>query len=108
MWDEENEKLWLIEVNTRISQPHREVFIMVDGMSNHEVAVDIAPGQRPSMANRQGPYAVAAKWLKGKKPASWTSPCCAPGSRTARPPTPAAMLTPSRWCLMRLSRHHTA
>lgn len=63
MWDEEKDKLWLIEVNTRISQSHSEVFIMVDGMSNHEVAVDIALGQRPSLANRQGPYPVAAKCI---------------------------------------------
>ncbi|MCE8020306.1 ATP-grasp domain-containing protein [Halomonas sp. MCCC 1A11036] len=61
MWDEESDKLWLIEVNTRISQSHSEIFIMVDGMSNHEVAVDIAFGERPSLANRQGEAAVAAK-----------------------------------------------
>ncbi|MGL6213490.1 ATP-grasp domain-containing protein [Billgrantia desiderata] len=61
MWDEENDRLWLIEVNTRISQSHSEIFIMVDGMSNHEVAVDIAFGERPSLANRQGVAAVAAK-----------------------------------------------
>ncbi|PMR76612.1 ATP-grasp domain-containing protein [Billgrantia endophytica] len=61
MWNEETDKLWLIEVNTRISQSHSEVFIMVDGMSNHEVAIDIALGQRPSLSNRQGPYPVAAK-----------------------------------------------
>ncbi|MDW5375816.1 ATP-grasp domain-containing protein [Halomonas sp. HP20-15] len=63
MWDEEQDQLWLVEFNTRISQSHSEMFIMVDGMSNHEVAIDIALGQRPSMANRQGPYAVAAKCL---------------------------------------------
>ncbi|MCE8033432.1 ATP-grasp domain-containing protein [Billgrantia tianxiuensis] len=61
MWDEESDKLWLIEFNTRISQSHSEIFIMVDGMSNHEVAVDIAFGERPSLANRQGEAAVAAK-----------------------------------------------
>ncbi|MCC5884437.1 MAG: ATP-grasp domain-containing protein [Halomonas sp.] len=61
MWEEETDKLWLIEFNTRISQSHSEIFIMVDGMSNHEVAVDIAFGERPSMANRQGIAAVAAK-----------------------------------------------
>ncbi|WP_444678371.1 ATP-grasp domain-containing protein [Halomonas sp. E19] len=61
MWDEATDKLWLIEFNTRISQSHSEIFIMVDGMSNHEVAVDIAFGERPSMANRQGIAAVAAK-----------------------------------------------
>lgn len=61
MWDEESDKLWLIEFNTRISQSHSEMFIMVDGMSNHEVAIDIALGERPSLPNRQGPYSVAAK-----------------------------------------------
>ncbi|CAM3873295.1 ATP-grasp domain-containing protein [Vreelandella rituensis] len=61
MWDENDDKLWLIEVNTRISQSHSEIFIMVDGMSNHEVAIDIALGERPSLPNREGPYPVAAK-----------------------------------------------
>lgn len=61
MWDEATDKLWLIEVNTRISQSHSEIFVMVDGMSNHEVAVDIAFGERPSLSNRQGEAVVAAK-----------------------------------------------
>ncbi|MBW6390862.1 ATP-grasp domain-containing protein [Billgrantia antri] len=61
LWDESQDKLWLIEVNTRISQSHSEIFIMVDGMSNHEVAIDIALGERPSLANRLGDHAVAAK-----------------------------------------------
>lgn len=63
MWDEEKDQLWLVEFNTRISQSHSEMFIMVDGMSNHEVAIDIALGQRPSMPNRQGQFPVAAKCL---------------------------------------------
>lgn len=44
MWDEATDNLWLIEVNTRISQSHSEIFVLVDGMSNHEVAIDIALG----------------------------------------------------------------
>ena len=63
MWDEETDKLWLLEFNTRISQSHSEMFIMVDGMSNHEVAIDIALGQRPSMTNRLGKFPVAAKCM---------------------------------------------
>lgn len=63
MWDEENDQLWLVEFNTRISQSHSEMFIMVDGMSNHEVAIDIALGQRPSMTNRQGQFPIAAKCM---------------------------------------------
>lgn len=61
MWNEAEDKLWLVEFNTRISQSHSEIFVMVDGMSNHEVAVDIALGQRPSQLNRQGIAPVAAK-----------------------------------------------
>lgn len=61
MWNEAEDKLWLVEFNTRISQSHSEIFVMVDGMSNHEVAVDIALGRRPSLLNRQGMAPVAAK-----------------------------------------------
>lgn len=61
MWDGANDKLWLIEVNTRISQSHSEIFVLVDGMSNHEIAIDVALGQRPSLLNRQGVAPVAAK-----------------------------------------------
>ncbi|MEX2291717.1 MAG: hypothetical protein WD794_15510 [Mycobacteriales bacterium] len=61
MWDEARDKLWLIEVNTRISQSHSDLFAKVDGASNHEVAVDVALGQRPRMPHRQGGHAVAAK-----------------------------------------------
>src|SRR5690606_18305734 len=63
MWDEENDKLWLIEINTRISQSHSELFAKVDGSSNHEVAIDIALGREPRMPHRQGESAVAAKCI---------------------------------------------
>lgn len=46
MWDEANDQLWLIEINTRISQSHSDLFAKVDGSSNHEVAIDIALGRR--------------------------------------------------------------
>jgi biotin carboxylase len=61
MWEQDTDKLWLIEVNTRISQSHSDLFAKVDGMSNHEVAVDVALGKRPRMPHRQGRFAVAAK-----------------------------------------------
>ena len=63
MWDESEDQLWLIEFNTRISQSHSEMFVMVDGMSNHEVAIDIACGERPAMPNRMGRFPVAAKCI---------------------------------------------
>ncbi|MDD9208188.1 hypothetical protein PU560_17210, partial [Georgenia sp. 10Sc9-8] len=61
MWDEETDELWLIEVNTRISQSHSDLFAKVDGASNHTVAINIALGKPPAMPHREGRYAVAAK-----------------------------------------------
>ncbi|MDV7351699.1 ATP-grasp domain-containing protein [Rhodococcus oxybenzonivorans] len=63
MWDEKEDKLWLIEVNTRISQSHSDLFAKVDGMSNHEVAIDIALGTPPRMQRRHGTFGVAAKCI---------------------------------------------
>ena len=61
MWDPDEDTLCLVEVNTRISQSHSDLFSKVDGMSNHEVAVDLALGVEPSMPSRRGNFAVAAK-----------------------------------------------
>jgi biotin carboxylase len=63
MWDEPNDKLWMVEVNTRISQSHSDLFAKVDGASNHEVAIEIALGQPPSMPHRQGRFAVASQCM---------------------------------------------
>jgi hypothetical protein len=63
MWDEANGRLGLVEVNTRISQSHSDLLAKVDGMSNHEVAIDIALGRRPSMPHRRGRFAVASKCM---------------------------------------------
>ncbi|MBO0609113.1 ATP-binding protein [Myceligenerans salitolerans] len=62
MWDQETDLLRLIEVNTRISQSHTELFLKVDGTSNHEVAIDVALGEPPEMPRRQGPFAAAGQW----------------------------------------------
>ncbi|MEV0246810.1 hypothetical protein AB0H76_09515 [Nocardia sp. NPDC050712] len=63
MWDEETGKLWLIEINTRISQSHSDLFAKVDGVSNHSVAIDVALGRRPEMSHREGEFAVAAQCM---------------------------------------------
>lgn len=62
MWNREADLLRLIEVNTRISQSHTELFLKVDGTSNHEVAIDVALGETPEMPRRQGRFAVAGQW----------------------------------------------
>ncbi|GAA1139184.1 ATP-grasp domain-containing protein [Nesterenkonia lutea] len=62
MWDEKTDRLRLIEVNTRISQSHTDLFLKVDGTSNHEVAIDVALGETPHMPSGQGPFTVATQW----------------------------------------------
>lgn len=63
MWDEAQDQLWLIEVNTRISQSHSDLFAKVDGSSNHEVAIDIALGVEPRMPDAKGPFDVASQCM---------------------------------------------
>lgn len=63
MWDSDTDQLWMIEVNTRISQSHSELFLNVDGVSNHEVAIDIALGREPRMPHREGQFRMASQCM---------------------------------------------
>ncbi|MFC9876262.1 ATP-grasp domain-containing protein [Nocardia salmonicida] len=63
MWDEDTDKLWLIEINTRISQSHSDLFAKVDGTSNHTVAINVALGRQSEMPHRKGDFAVAAQCM---------------------------------------------
>lgn len=60
-YDRRKDKLWLLEINTRISQSHCELFRRVDGQLSHQIVVDIALGRRPQMPKRQGKFKVAGK-----------------------------------------------
>lgn len=62
-WEEASDDLWIIEINPRISQSHSYQFEMVDGMSNHEVAVHVALGDSPRFEHGNGPRNHAAKFL---------------------------------------------
>ncbi len=62
-WDELQDRIWLLEINTRISQSHCDLFEKVDGISHQQVTVDLALGQRPRLPHREGAYAVAAKFF---------------------------------------------
>lgn len=65
-WDAAADKLWIIEVNARISQSHCEMFRKVDGMSNHEIAVSVALGHEPHFPHESGSCKVAAKFYLSK------------------------------------------
>lgn len=62
-WDEQLDKIWLLEINTRISQSHSDIFEKVDGASNQQLSVDLALGQRPEMPHREGDFPLAAKFF---------------------------------------------
>ncbi|MCW8327646.1 ATP-grasp domain-containing protein [Photobacterium sp. SDRW27] len=62
-WDEENDSIWLLEINTRISKSHCPLFQDVDGMSHHQVMLDLALGKPPSHPYRQGAFRYAAKFM---------------------------------------------
>lgn len=62
-YESSRDRIWLLEVNPRLSQSHCELFEKVDGRSHQQVAVDIALGRTPRMPYREGPYPVAAKFF---------------------------------------------
>ncbi len=62
-WDRKRNQIWLLEVNTRISESHTDLFEKVDGTSNHEVAVDLALGRRPDFRKGQGDFNMAGKFF---------------------------------------------
>ena len=62
-WDQRNDHIWLLEINTRISNSHCPLFRYVDGASHHQVMLDLALGKRPDFPARQGKYNCAAKFM---------------------------------------------
>ncbi len=62
-WDRELNHVWLLEINTRVSQSHSDIFEKVDGQSNQQITIQVACGQRPDFPRGQGRYACAAKFF---------------------------------------------
>jgi hypothetical protein len=60
-YDAEGDRLSVLEINTRISQSHSDLFHKVDGASNHQVLVELATGQDPRPPHRQGDFQSASK-----------------------------------------------
>jgi biotin carboxylase len=62
-WDEVDNQIWLLEINTRIAQSHCDLFEMVDGVSHQQVTVDLGLGRKPDMPRSQGTQNVAAEFF---------------------------------------------
>lgn len=61
--DAEQDHLWLLEINARVSRSHAAIFQLVDGAPHYQVMVDVGLGVTPRMPRGEGPYAVAAKQM---------------------------------------------
>ncbi len=59
-WDAAADTVWLLEINTRIAQHHSDLFEKVDGVSNHEAAVNVALGREPQFPDGGGAFKYAA------------------------------------------------
>ncbi len=62
-WNERTDRIWLLEINTRISQSHSYVFWKVDGASNHQVMVRLGLAESPRFPHREGEFRCAAKFF---------------------------------------------
>ena len=62
-WDEETDRISLLEVNVRISKSHCPLFKMVDGEFHHQVMLDVALGKRPDFPAGRGEHRIAAKFM---------------------------------------------
>ena len=62
-WDRKKDKIWFLEINTRIPQSHSDLFQKVDGVSNHQIMIDVALGRDPWFPKRQGRFRVAGKFF---------------------------------------------
>jgi hypothetical protein len=56
-------QVYVLEINPRISQSHAEMFEKVNGMSHHEVAIDISLGNEPYYPLGKGEFSVAGKFM---------------------------------------------
>lgn len=70
-WDREADQIWLLEVNSRISQSHSDIFEKVDGQSNQEIVADLCLGRDPNWQYQKGPYKYASKFFYREFEDAW-------------------------------------
>jgi biotin carboxylase len=62
--DEQTDAISLLEVNPRFSQSHADLYLRVDGTSNHQLLLDLAVGNEPEFVAGAGIDPVGAKFFK--------------------------------------------
>lgn len=62
-YNEENDRVWVLETNARFSGAHSPLFQMVEGTPHNEVGVELALGRRPDYPRGEGRFSCAAKFM---------------------------------------------
>ena len=62
-WDPQRKKLWLLEINPRLSQSHADLFEKVHGVPHFQIMADLALGRAPHWQGRIGAANCAAKFF---------------------------------------------
>ncbi len=62
-WDPQTDEVMLLEINPRHSQSHADLFAHVDGVTNHEILLNLALGKSPELPSGGGAAAIAATWF---------------------------------------------
>ncbi len=62
-YDQGDDHLWLLEVNSRHSQSHAYLFQQLHGVANHQVALELALGRRPAFPALDPQAGIAAKFM---------------------------------------------
>lgn len=61
--DKQQDQIWLLEINPRLSQSHCELLEKVDGVSHQQIAIDLALGRTPRIHHGDGEWPCAAKFF---------------------------------------------
>lgn len=62
-YNEKENKIYLLEINPRMSQSHATMFENIHGISHHEVMLNLALNRRPEPLEYEGKHQVAAHFM---------------------------------------------
>ena len=62
-YNEQENKIYLLEINPRMSQSHAYMFEKVHGLSHHHVIINLALGNRPKPLKFDGEYHIAGHFM---------------------------------------------
>jgi biotin carboxylase len=66
MWDEEKDRVSIIEVNPKIASQFPDLFEKVDGVSSYQYLLQLAVGEKPVFKPRQGKFKLSASCVLRK------------------------------------------